>query len=194
MVTRCLGGTCDHMSAWPEVWPHVNLTQSLIFGWRGTSDVYYFYTHLKLWRLIYLFILLFFYIFFVWGMLGLDCGWSDMVWQMSPAPMEGISLKCSKTYFWSTFHSLSTQNYFQHSQCFRDWDPSKIYISLSFLSNCDTFRWLYLSSYWIFLWHFCLEISEEDALVVTYISCKICILLSSTGKHYMCSAQKSDIV
>ena len=60
LATRCLGGTSDHMSAWPEAWPHVNLTQSLIFGWRGICDVYYFFTHLQLWRLIYLFILLFF--------------------------------------------------------------------------------------------------------------------------------------
>ena len=27
------GGTYNHRSAWPEAWPNVNLTQSLIFGW-----------------------------------------------------------------------------------------------------------------------------------------------------------------
>ena len=49
------------------------------------------------------------------------------------------------------------------------------------------FRWLYLSSNW----YFCLEISEEDALLVKY---KFYIFLRSPGKHYMCNAQKSDIV
>ena len=42
--------------------------------------------------------------------------------------------------------------------------------------------------------YFCLVIFEEDASVVKYMSCKLCIFLSSTGKHYACSAQKSDIV
>ena len=194
LTTRCLGETSDHMSAWPEAWPHVNLTQSLIFRWRGICDVYYFYTHLKLWRLIYLFILLFFWHIFCLGMLGLDCGWSDMAWQMSPTPREGISFKCSKTYFWSTYHSLSLPRFFQHSQCFRDWDPSEIYIYLSFLSKCGTFRWLSLSTHWSFCDIFCLVIYEEDALVVKYISCKLWIFLTSTGKHYMFCAQKSDIV
>ena len=35
-----------------------------------------------------------------------------MAWQMSPTPMEGISLKCSKTYFCSTFHSLPSSQFF----------------------------------------------------------------------------------
>ena len=46
----------------------------------------------------------------------------------------------------------------------------------------------------VFVTHFCLVISEGDSLLVTYISYKVCIFLRSTGKHYMCSAQKSDIV
>ena len=53
---------------------------------------------------------------------------------------------------------------------------------------------LYLSSHCYFFTYFCLRISEEDALLVKYISCKFCIFLRSTGKHDMCSAQKSDIV
>ena len=40
----------------------------------------------------------------------------------------------------------------------------------------------------------CLVICEGDALLVIDISCKFCIFLRSKGKHYMCSAQKSDIV
>ena len=139
-------GTSDQMSAWLAVWSNVNLTQSMIFGWRGSCGVYYFYTHLKLWRLISLFILLLF-TYFCLGMLGIDCWWSNMACQMSPTPREGISLKCSKIYFWRTF-SMYPPNIFQHSQCFRDWDPSEICTSLSFLSKCETFRWLYLSSYW----------------------------------------------
>ena len=67
LATRCLGGhlTTYQHDQWPG--PHVNLTQSLICGWMGICDVYYFYTHLKLWRLIYLFILLYFFTyFFIW--------------------------------------------------------------------------------------------------------------------------------
>ena len=37
-------------------------------------------------------------------------------------------------------------------------------------------------------------IFQEDALLVQYISCTMCILLRNTGKHDMCSGQKSDIV
>ena len=46
----------------------------------------------------------------------------------------------------------------------------------------------------IFFYIFCLKISEEDALLVKYLSCKICIFLRNTGKHDMCSGQKWDIV
>ena len=75
---------------------------------------------------------------FCLGMHVIDCEWSDIAWQMSPTPREGISLKCSKTYLWSTFHSLSPK-LFQHSQCFRDCDPSEIYTYWSFLYKCETF-------------------------------------------------------
>ena len=73
---------------------------------------------------------------------------------MSPTPTAGISLKCSKTYFCSTFHFLSPSQFFSHSQCFWDWDPSEIYISLSLLSICETFTRLYLCSYWCFCYIF----------------------------------------
>ena len=46
----------------------------------------------------------------------------------------------------------------------------------------------------IFFTGFCLEISEEDALLVKYVSCTKCLFLRNTGKHDMCSGQKSDIV
>ena len=46
----------------------------------------------------------------------------------------------------------------------------------------------------IFFTGFCLGISEEDALLVKYLSCTICIFLRNAGKHDMCSGQKSDIV
>ena len=46
----------------------------------------------------------------------------------------------------------------------------------------------------IFFTGFCLGISEEDALLVKYLSCTVCIFLRITGKHDMCSGQKSDIV
>ena len=46
----------------------------------------------------------------------------------------------------------------------------------------------------IFFTGFCLGISEEDALLVKYLSGTICIFLRNIGKHDMCSGQKSDIV
>ena len=39
----------------------------------------------------------------------------------------------------------------------------------------------------IFFTYFCLGISDEDALLVTYLSCTICIFPRNTGKHDMCS-------
>ena len=49
--------------------------------------------------------------------------------------------------------------------------------------HIDVFCYIFLSgNFW------------GNALLVTYISCKFCIFLRSTGKHCMCSAQKSDIV
>ena len=53
---------------------------------------------------------------------------------------------------------------------------------------------LYLSLCWYFCTGFCVGISEEDALLVQYVSCTMCIFLRNTGKHDMCSGQKSDIV
>ena len=46
----------------------------------------------------------------------------------------------------------------------------------------------------IFFTGFCLGISEEDALLVNYLSCTMCIFLRNTGKHDMHSGQKSDII
>ena len=46
----------------------------------------------------------------------------------------------------------------------------------------------------IFFTYFCLGISEENALLVKYLSHKICIFLRNTGKYDICSGQKSDIV
>ena len=46
----------------------------------------------------------------------------------------------------------------------------------------------------IFFTYFCLGISEEDTLLVKYLSCTVCICLRNTGKHGVCSRQKSDIV
>ena len=39
----------------------------------------------------------------------------------------------------------------------------------------------------LFFLYFCLGISEEDALAVKYLSCRMCIFLGNTGKHDMCS-------
>ena len=46
----------------------------------------------------------------------------------------------------------------------------------------------------IFFTGFCLGISQEDALLVKCLSCTMCIFLRNTGKHDVCSRQKSDIV
>ena len=64
--------------------------------------------------------------------------------------------------------------------------PCHFYINVT-LSRC-------IFLFMLFFHFFCLGISEEDALLVKYISCKICIFLRSTGKHDMYSGQKSDIV
>ena len=45
----------------------------------------------------------------------------------------------------------------------------------------------------IFFLHFCLGISEEDDLLVKYLSCRMCLFLRNTEKHDMCGV-KSDIV
>ena len=42
----------------------------------------------------------------------------------------------------------------------------------------------------IFCTDFCLGISAEDALLVQYVSCTMCIFVRNTGKHDMCSGQK----
>ena len=39
----------------------------------------------------------------------------------------------------------------------------------------------------VFFIYFCLEISEDNALLVKYLSCTMCIFLRNTGKHDMCS-------
>ena len=51
-----------------------------------------------------------------------------------------------------------------------------------------------LSSCWYFVTYFCLKICEEDALLVKYLWCTMCIFLRNTGKHDVCSGQTSDIV
>ena len=56
------------------------------------------------------------------------------------------------------------------------------------------FLGLYLSLSWYFCTGFCVGIFEEDALLVIYVSCAMCVFLRNTGKHDMCSGQKSDIV
>ena len=62
-----------------------------------------------------------------------------------------------------------------------------------FYINVTLYRFISLFML-IFFTGFCLGISEEDALLVKYLSCTICIFLRNTGKHDMCSGQKSDIV
>ena len=51
-----------------------------------------------------------------------------------------------------------------------------------------------LSSCWYFVTCFCLKISEEDALLVKYLSCTMLIFLSNIGMHDICSGETSDIV
>ena len=46
----------------------------------------------------------------------------------------------------------------------------------------------------IFFIYFCLGISEEDVLLVKYLSCSICIFPRNTGQYDMCSGQTSGIV
>ena len=117
-----------------------------------------------------------------------------MAWQMSPTPKTGISLKCSKTYFAVHFIFYPPPNFFHIVNIFR----IEIHLKFTYPYHCYLYVKLldgYISLHIdVFVTYFCLVISEGDALLVTYISCKLCVFLSSTGKHYMYSAQKSDIV
>ena len=148
LVTRFLG----------DIWPNVSMTRSLSTCQPNSKP--------DLWVEGYMWCLLFLYTFetletdislhiaiflhiFVWECLAEIVG--KVTWYGKWAPLPG------KAFHWNALKHifevhfiLYPPNFFQHSQCFRDWDPSKIYISLSFLSKCDTFRWLYLSSYWSF--------------------------------------------
>ena len=85
--------------------------------------------------------------------------------------------------------SLPKHFFFQNGLCFRGCKPSEIYISWSFF-----YKWVVSLFMLIFFTGFCLGISEEDALLVKYLSCTMCIFLRNIGKHDMCSGQKSDIV
>ena len=108
-----------------------------------------------------------------------------------PHPQGRKLLEMLQKYFWKyiSFSIPPPKIFFQNSQCFRDCEPSEIYISQSLLYKCETLE-AYISLHIdIFLHIFCLGISAEDALLVKYISCKFCIFLRSTGKHDMCSAQ-----
>ena len=112
------GITHGHQMSWGDIWPNGSMTRSLtkcqpdpkpdlwVEGYMWC--LLFLYTFETLEAEISLHIVTFLHIYCL-GMLGIDCGWSDMAWQMSPTPREGISLKCSKTYFWSTFHSSSLQ-------------------------------------------------------------------------------------
>ena len=137
----------DQMSTWPKAWS---------IGIGGTCDVYYFYTHLKLWRLISLFILLFFLHIFLFGNAWnrLWVKWHGMADEPHPRGKE-FHWNAPKHIFEVHFILNSPPpNFFQHSHCFRDWDPSEIYISISFLYKCETFRGIYFSSYWYFFTYF----------------------------------------
>ena len=147
------GITLGYQMSGGYIWPNVSMTRNLTKSQPDPKpdlweDGYmwcllFLYTFESLEADIALHIVIF-YIFFCLGMLGIDCGWSDMAWQMSPTPREDISLKCSENIFVVHFILNSPLKFFQHNQWFRDWDPSEMYISLSFLYKCETFRGLSL--------------------------------------------------
>ena len=97
-----------------------------------------------------------FYIFCVWEYLELIVGEVTWTWQMHPTPRAGQEFKWNapKHIFVSTFYSLSPKNFFQNSQCFRDCEPSEIYIFQSFLYKCETLEVyisLHIDIFYIFL-------------------------------------------
>ena len=57
-----------------------------------------------------------------------------------------------------------------------------------------TLSWLKSLFMLIFCYIFGLKTCEEDALLVKYLPCTMCIFVRNTGKHEMCSGQTSDIV
>ena len=112
--------TLGHQMSWGYIWPNVSMTRSLTKCqpdpkpdlWVEGCMWYllFLYTFETLEADISLHVVIFTY--FCLEMLGIEFGWSGMAWQMIPTPSEGISLKYSKTYFWSTFHSLSPLFFF----------------------------------------------------------------------------------
>ena len=68
-------------------------------------------------------------------------------------------------FFYSTYNSLSPQNtFFQNCQIFSNWEPSDMYISLSFLYKSGTLEaYIYLHSNICFLHIFCLGMFSIDS-------------------------------
>ena len=108
LATRCL---------WGYIWPKVSMTRSLTkcqpdlkpdLWVGGTCDPYYFYTHLKLWRLISLLIMIFFTYFLsgnAWYRFWVKWhGKAD-----KPHRQRRNFIEMLQNYFWITFHSLSPQ-------------------------------------------------------------------------------------
>ena len=89
--------------------------------------------------------------------------------------------------------SLSQNIFFQNGLCFRIVTHLKFTFPDHFPLHVILSRVISLFML-IFFMGFFLGISEEDALLVQYVSCTVCIFLRNTGKHDMCSGQKSDIV
>ena len=128
-------------------------------------------------------------------MLGIDM-WVKWHGHGRWTPPPGQEFHCNAPKIFLAVHFIlcpPQKHFFQNGQCFRDCKPSEIYISWSILYKCETLE-AYISLHIDFFYIFCLAVSEGDALLVKYISCKFCMFLRSTGKHYICSTQKSDIV
>ena len=117
-----------------------------------------------------------------------------MAWQISPNPGKVFHRNAPKHIFEVHFILYPPQLFFNIVSI----SGIEIHLKFTYPYHCylhvkllDGYISLHID---IFVTYFCLIISEEDALLVKYLSCKFCIFLRSTGKHYVCSAQKSDIV
>ena len=119
-------------------------------------------------------------------------------WIISPCPYYFFSFWLFVVLCWcsdSWGHSLSPKTFFFFKMVYVWGIASHLkftfhchfYINVTFCRLTSLFKL-------IFFIYFCLGISEEDTLLVKYLSCTICIFLRNTGKYDICSGQNSHIV
>ena len=104
-----------------------------------------------------------------------------------------IVVLCWWFYLWGTMSLLEFVFFDKWFMCDGLWAIWYLHFLIILISIWHFLGWN-LSSCWYFVTYFCLKVSEEDALLVEYLSCTMCIFLRNIGKHDMCSGQTWDII